>query len=556
MTEPDETQLSSLLTSFSLGPAWARHAEKSAPATRKEFKEPRHGGRDDRGRGEREDRRHGPGKRGPGFQRDRELPPREVIVLPAVGVRVSILPDQEAVKLIAKEVHQVARVYSLYDIAKTLLAERSRCKVRFESEASRPPMFRGKLSHVLFLEREEARKHLWNSELRAHFLDEETVEVDPPSGNFQLVAKCGLSGEWLGPPNFHTYQANLHRLHRERFSHLPFAAYSAKVKTERGEEAVNAWLETMKQRTRWRMKGAAEDAPWIEDQAEAERELVQKAFDEAFEETRDTTLPGSINQADLSPSLFVSLREAGGHARMHPAMLIPLVCKAVESEHLPVFKRQGKLFTGPARPKPLPLDAILAERPGVMVKWIRENKPAKLEGLWQAVLPEGGTAPPSEFAADLFWLLIQGHVLLFTDDTLVVQEVREPQASDAAPAEGGKKKKKRKPKTPGQEAEMAADHAQADVVSETPRESEEPTETPAEVNVEETPDAPVSTEAEATVSDTIEAEPVADPEPVAEVPVEVVAEAVVTDEATVDVTEVSEEQPEVVEKPVDPAAGA
>lgn len=477
-------------------------------------------------------------------------------MLPAEGVRVSILPDQEAVKLIAKEVHQVARVYSLYDIAKTLLAERSRCKVRFEREAQRPPMFRGRLTNVLFLEREEARKHLWSSELRAQFLDEENVEVDPPSGNFQLVAKCGLSGEWLGPPNFHTYQANLHRLHRERFSHLPFAAYSAKVKTERGEEAVNAWLETMKQRIRWRMKDAAEDAPWIEDQAEAERELAHKAFDQAFEETRDTTLPGSISPTDLSPSLFVSLREAGGHARMHPAMMIPLVCKAVEAEHLPVFKRQGKLFTGPARPKPLPLDAILAERPGVMVKWIRENKPAKLEGLWQAVLPEGGTAPPSEFAADLFWLLIQGHVLLFTDDTLVVQEVREPQASDAASAEGGKKKKKRKPKTPGQEDEVLAGGAQAEVVSEPPAEPYEPTETPTEGNVEETPDALVADEAEATVPDTIEAEPVADLEPLAEGPAGAVSVPAVADESSGAVAEVSEEPPEEAEKPADPAAGA
>ena len=49
-----------------------------------------------------------------------------------------------------------------------------------------------------------------------------------------------------GPSNFHSYQTNLRRLHRERFARMPFALYSAKVRTERGEEAVNAWLETMK----------------------------------------------------------------------------------------------------------------------------------------------------------------------------------------------------------------------------------------------------------------------------------------------------------------------
>ena len=86
-----------------------------------------------------------------------------------------------------------------------------------------------------------------------------------------------------------------------------------------------------------------------------------------------------------------------------------------------------------------------------MVDWIRANKPAKLEGLWKAVLPEGSTAPPAEFAADLFWLLHQGHILLFTDDTLVVQEVREAQAAE--PSGEPKKKKKKKSKKPKPAAE-------------------------------------------------------------------------------------------------------
>jgi hypothetical protein len=151
---------------------------------------------------------------------------------------------------------------------------------------------------------------------------------------------------------------------------------------------------------------------------------------------------------------MASLKLAGNHARNHPAILIPAVCKAVEAEHLPVFKRQGKLFTGPARPHPLPFGAALAERPAIMVGWIRENKPAKLEGLWKAVLPEGSTAPPAEFAADLFWLLHQGHILLFTDDTLVVQEIRE--APSAEPGSGKKKKKSKKAKPEGKAASPAA----------------------------------------------------------------------------------------------------
>ena len=67
------------------------------------------------------------------------------------------------------------------------------------------------------------------------------------------------------------------------------------------------------------------------------------------------------------------------------------------------------------------------------------------------------TAPPAEYAADLFWLLHQGHILLYTDDTLVVQDAREANAAEPS-GEPKKKKKKKKGKKPKAEVgEVAAD---------------------------------------------------------------------------------------------------
>jgi hypothetical protein len=503
VSDSETDPLSSLLSSFALGPAWARDAgggqkeRASKPEAKSGERPPR---RDDRGaddrRGASRDRDREGGRRpfqgrGERFDDRRSGPPPREEALPAEGVRVTLAPDAQAVHLIGKEIHQVARVYPLFDVAKILLAERGRCRAVFEAPEPHAPLFRGKLDDSIFLTRAEAVRHLWHGELRERFIEEETIEVDPPGGNFQLVAKCGISGEWLGPPNFHAYQVNLRRIHRERFPNMPFAAYSAKVRTERGEEAVNAWLETMTKRTRWRIKGDADDA-WIEDRSEAERALAGRCFEDAFEEVRHAEMLASVSAKNLSPSLMTSLKMAGNHARNHPAILIPAVCKAVEAEHLPVFKRQGKLYTGPARPHPLPPGATLAERPGIMVEWIRANKPAKLEGLWKAVLPEGGTAPPAEFAADLFWLLNQGHILLFTDDTLVVQEVRE--TPPAEPGAGKKKKKKARKTQPEGGAsstentepaavEAAPDEetaAESTVVTETTEDSPIPQDTPAD----------------------------------------------------------------------------
>lgn len=481
MSDSETDPLNSLLSSFALGPAWARATggqQERQPKTdsrsgerppRRDPRSPedRKPGHRDRERDPAKDRdgsRRPPQNRNGKFDDRRSGPPISEEITPAVGIRVSLSPDAQAIHLIGKEIHQVARAYPLYDVAKILLAERARCRAIFEAPESHSPLFRGKLDDSIFLTRAEAVRHLWHSELKEQLIEQETIEVDPPTGNFQLVAKCGISGEWLGPPNFHAYQINLRRLHRERFPNMPFTAYSSKVRTERGEEAVNAWLETMKSKTRWRIKGDADDA-WIDDRSEAERILATRCFDQAFSEVRHTAVLASIPPKNLSPALMASLKLAGNHARNHPAVLIPAVCKAVEAEHLPVFKRQGKLFTGPARPNPLPPGQALAERPAIMVEWIRANKPAKLEGLWKAVLPEGSTAPPAEFAADLFWLLHQGHILLFTDDTLVVQEIRETQTptptGDPKPARKKKRKSKNskpdRPESPTNESSNAPD---------------------------------------------------------------------------------------------------
>ena len=551
MSDTPPNPLEGLLSNFALGPSWAR--AKSEPVEKKfkdaaerEFK-PRQGGdrrddprnagrggnRDDRGR--RDDRRGAQGGGGGGGRRDADRGGRgrpdfqREEIAPAEGVTVELIPEKTAIQLITKEIQHVARVYPLFDVAEIILAERSRSRAVFEISGKKDPFYRCKLEEAIFLTKEEALRHLLESPWRDRFIEESTIEVDPPKGNFQSVARCGISGEWLGPPNFHAYQTEIRRIHRERFPNMPLESYIAKIRTERSEEAVNAWLETKKMQTRWRIlsdeesaavaagltenttdkshtthkskeeEPAPEPAPeptetpteateateepeaaveeeaipapeapagpeikWFTDRAEFERALIAEVLEKAYHITRKAKVSAAIAGKNLSPGLLARLKGTGNHHRKHPAILIPLVCKILEAEHMPVFKRKGKLFTGPARPHALAADAVLAPRPAEMVKWIRENPPAKLEGLWKAVLPEGATAPPAEYAADLFWLLQQGHILLYTDDTLVVQEVPKPPEP-------------KKPKKPKEKKPVAATNpglpAEAEASAEAPAEN-------------------------------------------------------------------------------------
>ncbi|MBB5352299.1 hypothetical protein HNR46_002542 [Haloferula luteola] len=363
-------------------------------------------------------------------------------------MKVSLQPAIEAAHRMVKEIQHRARVYSLFDVAKLFLNHRGSYVLEVAMEESKSPMFRGKRDASLFLTKEEAVAHFLSSSLFDEIYESEEIECEAPAGNFQVVARCGFSGEWLGPPNFHSYQANLRRLHRERFSNMPFDRYASRVRTERGEEAVNEWLESMKKRTRWRVKGSDEDA-WTFDRSEMDRDFSQNRFDEFFQETFKAEVPGDIDAKALSIGILAAVRIAGSHARKHPAMMIPALCRALESDHLAIFKTKGKLFCGPARPHPLSTYEGLSERPAAMVRYLDENPDAKLAALWAALLPEGTPEPPKEWLVDLFWLLTQGHVLLFDDGKLVLPKRKQGGgAVKAAEPKAPKKKKRNKPSGP------------------------------------------------------------------------------------------------------------
>ena len=348
--------------------------------------------------------------------------------------------------MIAREVHQFARVYSLYEIARVLLARRDRYRLKFIAEENGPTLWVCKRDDSVWLTRDEALAHMWESDWRAEFYEEETIEVEPPKGVFQHVARCGFSGELLGPPNYHGYQKALRELHRERFAHMPFERYAARVRTEHGEEVVAEWLETMKTHKRIRELGNQND-DWMTDRGEVERHFLQHHLARAYEETRVAEMPGDVTGRMLSPGLLEAVKLVSDHTRKHPAMIIPTVCRLLEAQHMPVFKRQGKLFAGPARPHPLAKDTVLAERPAAIVKWLEECRNPKLKGLWNDLLPDGQNEPCEKWLVDLLWLLRQGNVLLMADDSLWLpggharrssQGKREPRTGDgpaeAAPA--------------------------------------------------------------------------------------------------------------------------
>lgn len=270
------------------------------------------GGRDDRRggggpRGGRDDRRGGPRGRGDrrGGADHGNRPPEEK---PLEGVNASLEPTAAAVAGLAQLIRETLRAYPLADLAKMILRGRERYQVRFRSEEGGPALYFCEVDGSLWVSRDEAVNHLLNSKAIESFYDVEIVEVEAPAGNFSVVAVCGMSGKILGPPNHHEYQANVSRLHAERFSHMAIERFKSRITMESGEEAIEKWKEQVSRVKQFRVKSEGTDE--AEEETVVEEEAVEAVVEPVEEPSIEAPAEESVSEsADGTPAAEETVEE-------------------------------------------------------------------------------------------------------------------------------------------------------------------------------------------------------------------------------------------------------
>jgi hypothetical protein len=272
------------LSSMSLGPDWVsgKKPRTQLPNTSREDRPrgPKGPGKDRRGslppkrrpdRGERGGHDRGgerPDRRGHGHDRggrhERPAPPFKPIV------EATFYPEEEPFRVLSQAIRTSCRTFELFEIARLILEKPDRfvCVVRDpEQKEGDPAKLHASVPDGLpFRTEEEALTHTLQHYID-DFFDKETVEVDPPAGSFQLVHKCGFTGEILGPPNYHRYQAMCREHHAAKLAHMPYSRFEQRIETSREEDDIQAWMQKMRTQTHFKSK----ENP----------ELVFKSFEDA-----------------------------------------------------------------------------------------------------------------------------------------------------------------------------------------------------------------------------------------------------------------------------------
>lgn len=423
----------------------------------------------ERSSGQRDDRRgsgppRGDRDRRPPGRNDRDnRPPYEQEPRPVVGLKVLVEPEGRATEAMAAMIRTAGKAYSVFDAARLVLASGDRFHLKF----SLPPDDSQKLYAIvadssLWLSKEEAISQFLNSDALKEFYRTEEVELEEPKGNFTSVGVCGMSGELLGPPSHHSFQSTLHKLHRERFSNLPFEEYKRRVRTDNSPEAIEKWKESQKRSIQWVwLKGEVaegEEPLRLKSRAEMEAHFRKNHADGLVSEVSEVTIAGNIPKHLLSVALYLHLRGAVDEARKHLLQTAQLLCTGFEHHGLKLFKRRGgKLWVSRIRPRALDTGVVLSDRinkildlvkskPGIHVKELIETIAplAPVSEAETAVTEETATASTEDAAAteaapkatelsndqvqvlkDIHWLNSEGYVIEYADG-VVFPGVTEP----------------------------------------------------------------------------------------------------------------------------------
>ncbi|MGA3007650.1 MAG: hypothetical protein ABSE59_07145 [Opitutaceae bacterium] len=204
----------------------------------------------------------------------RQYPPRRAQEAPRLPyespyLNVAFYPEDTSFSALAKTIRASCRTLELFDIARTILAKNE----RFVAVVQRKPAaadgapavklspFYISVPDGLPFETEDAvvdhvlEKHL------DKFFDRAEIEIDPPKGNFQVINRCTLTGELLGPPNYHRYTQIVLQHHAATAARMPFDRFRERIESVRDPELINQWLEKMKKATRYTWKAGSPAEP-------------------------------------------------------------------------------------------------------------------------------------------------------------------------------------------------------------------------------------------------------------------------------------------------------
>ena len=400
--------------------------------------------RDDRKSGDRKPFDRKPFDRKPRkpFERQ-ERKPREVVRQRPLDVDVKILPETKALGTIIRKLQQDFHAYKLKDLAYFFLDNPSSVLLKItpragaEGAAEAMKSFRQcKACGFASNSEDDVLQHILTSHIGDYY-DIKEIDCEPPKGNFSCVAKCGLSGVLLGPPNIHEFNGVVREMIRTRYPNMSEEQYRSHIEMVRDAEVIEQWRKSAVKKMVFVAKGAGEDAPQFT-REQAEVEFRRNMLPSLMDAPKNLMITAEVALKSPVKPLVWAVRDALEAERRAPYNMCFALRGAFHHRKLHFFRAndaRGPEFVTSAELKEFDAAHAIPELASV-ANFIAEHPCS----------PRIDIVTSPEVEKHLVWLVSTGHVVAFTNGVYSAvekypkygpqwQKRKEKEATDEAPAQ-------------------------------------------------------------------------------------------------------------------------
>jgi len=187
------------------------------------------------------------------FDRNQERAPE---VLFNFTMDVSFFPEDAPFNKLVELMKHLKRTYQLFEIAHILLEKPERYVVVAKNlpspDGTVKSLFCAQPMNLPYEDEISAKNAAIDYRISELF-EKVQVEREVPKGNFQVVNKCGITGEVLGAPNWHRYNEFLREFHRERVPNVSYERFISNITSSRSQSDIDTWLANMKNHTAYKL---------------------------------------------------------------------------------------------------------------------------------------------------------------------------------------------------------------------------------------------------------------------------------------------------------------
>ena len=358
------------------------------------------------------------------------------LILPWIDIR--FLPQTVAFENIAEQIKAGTAAYSVYALARLFLQKPERYLVLIASKGDNT-LFRLGESSVLATDR-AALENVAFPALKDEYYRCEVTLNEPVKGNFTSVARERTSGTLLGPTNHHNYQPQLRRLYEQRFSRrMDFAEFQRKIEIVNDPLLVEKWKEDARKVTTFTTL-KEEPVHAFSTEAEAERHFREKYLPSLITQLREVVIDGLSSRSLRDRRIARAIENAWAAEVRSPSNMMQELAGKFRGSGLQIFRhRKGMLFVSPIRARPIEETAV-SDSVRLILETVKASARINRKDLAEKLIPSDAKGDAGEkmklaLAAELRWLIREGHIVEFNDGALDL-----PRVKAAAPTETAENK--------------------------------------------------------------------------------------------------------------------